>query len=41
MKPVARAPVNKGKSARTFRKKASRTLGANLPIQPMRGGWRM
>jgi len=41
MKPSSRHGVSKKKSARSFRKGAARTLGANLPITPMRGGWRL
>lgn len=41
MKPVSRHRVSKRGSARSFRRQAGRTLGANLPVQPMRGGWRL
>lgn len=35
-----RKPLNKGKSARTFRHNVSHTKAANLR-GPMRGGWRL
>ena len=41
MKPLARKPVSKHKSAHKFRKNVSRTKAANMAINPMRGGWRM
>lgn len=41
MKPLSRHPVNKRHSAAKFRKSTERTKAPNLPIQPMRGGWRL
>lgn len=41
MRPVQRSHVNKGKSARHFRKSVSRTKAANMAKTPMRGGWRL
>jgi len=41
MRPVARHGVNKGHSARKFRKNVGRTKMANLAQAPMRGGWRL
>jgi len=41
MRPVRRSGVNKGRSARQFRKKVARTHGKNLSVMPMRGGWRL
>lgn len=41
MRPVQRSHVNKGKSARHFRKSAGRTKAANLRTNPMRGGIRL
>lgn len=41
MRPIHRSPVNKGNSARSFRKAAGRTKGANLRGAPMRGGIRL
>lgn len=38
---MRRAPVNKHKSARKFRKQVGRTKAANLRQGPMRGGWRL
>lgn len=35
-----RTPVNKGKSAKTFRRNVGHTKAANLR-GPMRGGWRL
>lgn len=40
MSPSYRRPVNKGRSARQFRKNTRRTRGANFS-QPLRGGWRL
>lgn len=40
MRPLSRRPVNKASSARSFRKRAGRTKGANLAPPPMRGGYR-
>lgn len=36
-----RRPVNKGRSARKFRKQASRTKALNVRAMPMRGGFRL
>lgn len=36
-----RFKVNKASSARKFRHGVSHTKAANLPRQPMRGGWRL
>lgn len=36
-----RKPVSKQKSARTFRKNASRSKAVNLRATPQRGGWRL
>lgn len=41
MRPLKRHFVSKSKSARKFRKHASRTKAANLAVMPMRGGWRL
>lgn len=41
MRPLARKHVSKHKSAKTFRHHVSHTKKANLPIMPMRGGWRL
>ncbi|WNK13594.1 MAG: hypothetical protein [Microvirus sp.] len=41
MRPSRRMPVNKGRSARTFRKNVGRTAAANIQVTPMRGGWRL
>lgn len=40
MRPVSRSPVNKGRSAKRFRRDTTRTKGANMAA-PMRGGWRL
>jgi hypothetical protein len=36
-----RKPVNKRKSAKTFRRTAKRTKAANMSKAPQRGGWRL
>jgi len=36
-----RKPVNKRKSASSFRKTAKRTKAANMQKAPHRGGWRL
>lgn len=41
MRPSYRSGVNKGRSARKFRKNVSRTKGANIFPGPMRGGIRL
>lgn len=41
MRPLHRKHVSKGRSARTFRKHVSRTKAANMPVMPMRGGYRL
>lgn len=38
---VFRKSVSKGKSARSFRKGASRTKSMNIRHAPQRGGWRL
>lgn len=40
MRPLKRRGVNKGRSARKFRKHSSRTKAANMAM-PMRGGIRL
>ena len=39
-KPLKRSPVNKHKSASTFRHHQGHVKAANLMVTPMRGGWR-
>jgi len=41
MKPVVRRMVNKGDSARRFARNTRTVAGANLSVNPMRGGWRL
>jgi len=41
MRPLKRSGVSKRKSAVKFRRNIKKTKAANLPISPMRGGWRM
>lgn len=41
MKPLARKPVSKGRSAAKFRRDISTVKAANMQIGPMRGGWRL
>lgn len=41
MRPLSRGHVNKGGSARQFRKNVSRTKAANMAGAPMRGGIRL
>lgn len=41
MRPLKRKPINKHRSARTFRKQSSRTKAANLKGGIQRGGWRL
>lgn len=41
MRPVQRGHVNKGRSARKFRKSVGRTKSANIAPGPMRGGIRL
>jgi hypothetical protein len=36
-----RKPVNKRRSARSFRKNTRRTKSANMSKAPQRGGWRL
>ena len=36
-----RKSVNKGKSARSFRRNVKRTKSPNLRSAPQRGGWRL
>lgn len=38
---MRRSPVNKGTSARTFRRNTSRTKSINMSAGPMRGGIRL
>lgn len=41
MRPLHRRHVNKGASAKSFRRQAGRTKGANIHAGPMRGGIRL
>lgn len=41
MRPVSRSGVNKGRSARKFRKNVGHTKAANIQSAPQRGGWRL
>lgn len=41
MRPMRRMPVNKARSARSFRRKVGRTQPRNMRAMPMRGGFRM
>lgn len=41
MKPLARRPVSKRRSARKFRAQSTRTKAPNMAHAPMRGGWRL
>lgn len=41
MRPSSRNPVNKGSSARRFRRSVQRTKAPNVAAAPMRGGWRL
>lgn len=41
MRTMKRSPVNKNKSAKTFRKQVGHTKGANMHNAPMRGGYRL
>jgi len=41
MYSLHRKHVNKRKSAKSFRKNASRTKSANVRSAPQRGGWRL
>lgn len=41
MRPVSRGKVNKGRSARKFRRNVGKTKAANNAVMPMRGGWRL
>lgn len=41
MRPLQRRGVNKGRSARRFRRNIRRTKAANIAAGPMRGGWRL
>lgn len=38
---MKRRPVNKHKSARSFRRSSARTKSANVAPSPQRGGWRL
>ena len=41
MRPLARKPVNKHRSAAKFRKHSMHTKAPNMAKAPMRGGWRL
>lgn len=41
MRPVRRSPVNKHRSAKTFRRHSQRTKGINMAGPVMRGGIRL
>lgn len=41
MRPLRRSGVQKGRSARQFRKHSGRTNGRNMKGSPMRGGIRL
>lgn len=41
MRPSARKPVNKGRSARAFRANTRRSKAVNVAPGPMRGGIRL
>ena len=41
MRPSSRRPVNKGRSARRFRRQAGRTKAVNIRGAMMRGGTRL
>ena len=41
MRPVKRAPVNKGKSAQSFKRNVGKTKAANMSPALMRGGIRL
>ena len=41
MRPISRSGVNKGRSAKKFRKQSGRTKGANMAPPPQRGGYRL
>ena len=41
MRPSRRGRVNKGRSARQFRKNSTRTKAANMHGGLARGGWRL
>ena len=38
---LRRKPVNKYRSARSFKKNVRRTKVPNMRMNPMRGGWRL
>ena len=38
---LRRKPVNKYKSAHSFKKNVRRTKAPNMRMNPMRGGWRL
>jgi len=40
MKPVSRHNVSKSRSAGKFSRSTRYTKTANIPVTPMRGGWR-
>lgn len=41
MRPSKRSPVNKGHSAKQFKRNVRHTKGANVSAAPMRGGIRL
>lgn len=41
MRPLRRSHVDKGRSAKTFRRHSGRTNGRNMKGGPMRGGIRL
>ena len=41
MRPLKRKHVSKYKSAKAFKATARKTKAANLPVTPMRGGFRL
>lgn len=41
MRISSRRPVNKGHSARSFRRASGRTASLNMRQAPLRGGWRL
>jgi hypothetical protein len=41
MKPVSRMAVNKRKSSAKFNRNTRTVAGANVSMNPMRGGWRL
>ena len=41
MRGRMRAPVNKRRAAKSFKRSVGRTHGKNVAMAPMRGGWRL